>query len=165
MLWSAEVTIKFFFSFFTLNWNIYSAEEQCETLRKKADTVGNTETTNEFDCTATTWFICLRPSSSSICRYHLPSVYSALSAAFLITVKAAKYLERFSNAFWQISWNAASLMDRKAFDWGLQPNAWVQLWTSLIPVIRWRLLLLLTISAVHHHHRAARWKNMLFFFI
>lgn len=92
----------------------------------KADSVGNTEATNEFDCTGMTWFICLQLSSSSICRYHSPSVYAALSAAWLITPKAAKYLEHFSNAFWQISWNAASLMDWIAFHqelhWRLEPN-------------------------------------------
>lgn len=126
----------------------------------KADSVGNTEATNEFDCTGMTWFICLQLSSSSICRYHSPSVYAALSAAWLITPKAAKYLEHFSNAFWQISWNAASLMDWIAFHqelhWRLEPNC-EQLWPQYggggvtDPWDPW--------CCVHHHHQVGLWYN------
>lgn len=104
-----------------------------------------------------TWLICLQLSSSSICRYHSPSVYWALSAALFITPKAAKHLEHFSNAFWQISWNAASLMDWEAFHqwlhWTLEPN---RPWSTLTqhplptpphppPLPHWPLVLSITI--------------------
>lgn len=124
----------------------------------KADSVGNTEATNEFDCTGMTWFICLQLSSSSICRYHSPSVYAALSAAWLITPKAAKYLEHLSNAFWQISWNAASQMDWIAFHqdlhWRLEPNC-EQLWPQYGGVTdSWDPW-----CCVHHHHQVGLWHN------